>query len=186
MPAGMDARRAARAVRPGVVAGVADVVAVAGLLAVVIGPGRGAEAVQPALDHAIAQAAETGVPAAVWDLTGDGVPDPDAPLVAGLATLPPEVRVRIWPRPPGPASPDWGLADVLEVDVTGRPGVACVAVRASAPASSVVGWRLDPRGGWMPAVGRSVSEDGGCVPGGDGEPIPLPPADDVPTAGGGA
>jgi hypothetical protein len=168
-PAGFRA-----AARPGVVLPAALALLLAAALVLTVGPGRAVQAVEPALDHAIEVAAETGVPAAVYDLTGDGRPDPDAPLVAGLARLSPTVEVRLWPQTERELPEGWGVAEALEVRVAGRPGVACVAVRSSRPSTAVAGWYLDTRGGWLRAATRSTT--GSCSLG-ESPPAPV----DVPT-----
>jgi hypothetical protein len=156
--------------RPGVVLPAALAVLLAAFLLLTVGPGRGAQAVGPALDHAIEVAADTGVPAAVYDLTGDGRPDPEAPLVAGLAQLPSTVEVRLWPRHESELPADWGAAEALEVRVAGRPGAACVAVRSPRPSTAVAAWYLDSRGGWLRAARRS--QTGSCSLG-ESPPAPV-------------
>jgi hypothetical protein len=165
--------------RPGVILPAALVVLVAAVLLLTVGPGRAAQAVGPALDHAVEVAAVTGVPAAVYDLTGDGRPDPEAPLVAGLAQLPPTVEVRVWPRAGDEPSADWGVAEALEVRVAGRPGGACLAVRSARPSTAVAAWYLDTRGGWLRAASRA--QTGSCSL---GESPPAPVEVPAGTAGG--
>lgn len=131
---------------PQVVLTLAVVLLLVGTWQLRLSPADAAVAVAPALEVAADHAADTGVPATVWAF-GSDLPDPQAPLAAGLDALPEDVEVRVWP----PAEPrhhaaGWRHGGLLEVQVAGRPGRACLRLRPANPGSVVrVGVSAVPR-----------------------------------------
>lgn len=115
----------------------AVLVAVVGLRQVWMTPSAAIDLLEPALLEAEVEAARTGDPVVRWDVDDDGRPDPDAPLLVALATLPDDVRVEVRPRL---GVETWRRGALLEVSRDGHLDRACL--RLTRPPEATLRWEL--------------------------------------------